>query len=199
MIRFEKVSKRYGNGSYAVDNLDLQVDAGELCVLVGPSGGGKTTVLRMVNRLVEPTSGKVLVDGKTSPPSTCRAAPPDGLRDPAAGPFPSFESRRQCSLRAPAARLGPRPCTRPRFRPVGPGRPRPRRIRRSLPAPALGRAGTARRRRPRPGRDPPVLLMDEPFGPSTRLPGSGSSRSSCACSSSSTRPSSSSHTTSTRR
>jgi len=47
-----------------VDNLDLQVDAGELCVLVGPSGGGKTTVLRMVNRLVEPTSGKVLVDGK---------------------------------------------------------------------------------------------------------------------------------------
>jgi osmoprotectant transport system ATP-binding protein len=64
MIRFEKVSKRYGNGSYAVDNLDLQVDAGELCVLVGPSGGGKTTVLRMVNRLVEPTSGKVLVDGK---------------------------------------------------------------------------------------------------------------------------------------
>jgi osmoprotectant transport system ATP-binding protein len=64
MIRFEKVSKRYGNGSYAVDNLDLQVDAGELCVLVGPSGGGKTTVLRMVNRLVEPTSGKVLVDGR---------------------------------------------------------------------------------------------------------------------------------------
>ena len=64
MIRFEKVSKRYGNGAYAVDNLDLQVDAGELCVLVGPSGGGKTTVLRMVNRLVEPTSGRVLVDGQ---------------------------------------------------------------------------------------------------------------------------------------
>ncbi|MGO9660534.1 MAG: ABC transporter ATP-binding protein [Acidimicrobiales bacterium] len=64
MIRFEKVSKRYGNGAYAVDNLDLQIDAGELCVLVGPSGGGKTTVLRMVNRLVEPTSGRVLVDGQ---------------------------------------------------------------------------------------------------------------------------------------
>jgi osmoprotectant transport system ATP-binding protein len=44
--------------------LDLQIDAGELCVLVGPSGGGKTTVLRMVNRLVEPTSGTVLVDGQ---------------------------------------------------------------------------------------------------------------------------------------
>ena len=64
MIRFEKVSKRYGNGAYAVENLDLQIDAGELCVLVGPSGGGKTTVLRMVNRLVEPTSGRVLVDGQ---------------------------------------------------------------------------------------------------------------------------------------
>jgi osmoprotectant transport system ATP-binding protein len=64
VIRFEKVSKRYGNGSYAVDHLDLQVDAGELCVLVGPSGGGKTTVLRMVNRLVEPTSGNVLVNGR---------------------------------------------------------------------------------------------------------------------------------------
>ncbi len=64
MIRFEKVSKRYGNGAYAVEDLDLQIDAGELCVLVGPSGGGKTTVLRMVNRLVEPTSGRVLVDGR---------------------------------------------------------------------------------------------------------------------------------------
>ncbi len=63
MIRFESVCKRYGNGAYAVEDLDLQVNAGELCVLVGPSGGGKTTVLRMVNRLVEPTSGRVLVDG----------------------------------------------------------------------------------------------------------------------------------------
>ena len=63
MIRFEAVSKRYGNGTYAVDNLDLNVAAGELCVLVGPSGGGKTTVLRMVNRLVEPSSGRVLVNG----------------------------------------------------------------------------------------------------------------------------------------
>ncbi|HMK98208.1 MAG TPA: ATP-binding cassette domain-containing protein [Acidimicrobiales bacterium] len=64
MIRFEDVYKRYGNGTYAVTGLDLEVVAGELCVLVGPSGGGKTTILRMVNRLVEPTSGKVLVDGR---------------------------------------------------------------------------------------------------------------------------------------
>jgi osmoprotectant transport system ATP-binding protein len=63
MISFESVSKRYGKDVYAVTSLDLEVLAGELCVLVGPSGAGKTTVLRMVNRLVEPTSGRVLVDG----------------------------------------------------------------------------------------------------------------------------------------
>ena len=64
MISFEAVSKRYGNGSYAVENFTLDVAEGELCVLVGPSGGGKTTILRMVNRMVEPTSGQVLVDGR---------------------------------------------------------------------------------------------------------------------------------------
>ncbi len=63
MISFEAVSKRFGNGSYAVENFTLDVDEGELCVLVGPSGGGKTTILRMVNRMVEPSSGRVLVDG----------------------------------------------------------------------------------------------------------------------------------------
>jgi len=64
MIRFEKVSKRFGTDTYAVENLDLDIDEGELCVLVGPSGGGKTTILRMVNRLVEPTSGRVLLNGE---------------------------------------------------------------------------------------------------------------------------------------
>lgn len=62
MIRFEEVSKRYDNGVYAVQDLTLEVRAGELCVLVGPSGGGKTTILRMVNRLVEPSGGRILVD-----------------------------------------------------------------------------------------------------------------------------------------
>jgi len=64
MIRFEEVSKHYGNGVYAVQDLNLEVTTGELCVLVGPSGGGKTTVLRMVNRLVEPSSGRVVIDGQ---------------------------------------------------------------------------------------------------------------------------------------
>jgi osmoprotectant transport system ATP-binding protein len=64
MIRFEAVTKHYGRDADAVDNFNLEVGDGELCVLVGPSGGGKTTILRMVNRMVEPTSGRVLVDGK---------------------------------------------------------------------------------------------------------------------------------------
>jgi osmoprotectant transport system ATP-binding protein len=64
VITFEGVSKRYGDESYAVENFDLEVAEGELCVLVGPSGGGKTTILRMVNRMVEPSSGRVLVDGR---------------------------------------------------------------------------------------------------------------------------------------
>ena len=64
MISFEDVSKRYGDDSYAVENFNLEVGEGELCVLVGPSGGGKTTILRMVNRMVEPSSGRVLVDGR---------------------------------------------------------------------------------------------------------------------------------------
>jgi osmoprotectant transport system ATP-binding protein len=63
MIKFDAVSKRYGAGAYAVENFNLEVADGELCVLVGPSGGGKTTILRMVNRMEQPTSGRVLVDG----------------------------------------------------------------------------------------------------------------------------------------
>ncbi|WP_149359315.1 ABC transporter ATP-binding protein [Lolliginicoccus suaedae] len=63
MIRFERVGKRYPDGTTAVESLDLEVPAGTLTVLVGPSGCGKTTSLRMINRMVEPSGGRVLVDG----------------------------------------------------------------------------------------------------------------------------------------
>ena len=63
-IRIEAVSKRYGDGTAAVHGLSLDVRRGELCVLVGPSGCGKTTTMKMINRLVEPTSGRVLLDGE---------------------------------------------------------------------------------------------------------------------------------------
>ena len=63
-IRLEAVSKRYDDGTTAVHELSLDVERGELVVLVGPSGCGKTTTMKMVNRLVEPTSGRVLLEGE---------------------------------------------------------------------------------------------------------------------------------------
>lgn len=62
MIEFADVAKSF-EGHTVLDHVSLKVREGELFVLVGPSGGGKTTMLKMVNRLVEPDSGKVLVDG----------------------------------------------------------------------------------------------------------------------------------------
>ena len=64
VVEFERVTKRYGGGPPAVDDLTLRVPAGEICVLVGPSGCGKTTTMKMVNRLVEPSSGRVMIDGR---------------------------------------------------------------------------------------------------------------------------------------
>jgi len=63
VVAFEGVSKRYAGGAVALADLTLTVPAGEICALVGPSGGGKTTALKLVNRLVEPTTGRVLIDG----------------------------------------------------------------------------------------------------------------------------------------
>lgn len=64
MIRFEQVGKVYPDGTTAVDGLSFEVAEGELVTLVGPSGCGKTTTMMMVNRLIEPTSGRILVDGE---------------------------------------------------------------------------------------------------------------------------------------
>src|ERR1700738_4967284 len=63
-VEFRHVSKQYGPDQGAVVDLSLLVPAGDICVLVGPSGCGKTTSLKMVNRLVEPSSGQVLIDGE---------------------------------------------------------------------------------------------------------------------------------------
>ncbi len=64
MIRFEQVTKRYPDGTTVVDDLSFEVSEGELVTLVGPSGCGKTTTMMMVNRLIEPTSGRILVNGE---------------------------------------------------------------------------------------------------------------------------------------
>jgi len=63
MIQVEGLTRRYG-GALAVASVSFRVDPGELVALVGDSGSGKTTTLKMINRLVEPSAGKVLVEGR---------------------------------------------------------------------------------------------------------------------------------------
>jgi osmoprotectant transport system ATP-binding protein len=62
MIKFESVVKRYPDGTVAVNGLDLIAPSGQITVFVGPSGCGKTTSLRMINRMIEPTSGRIWLD-----------------------------------------------------------------------------------------------------------------------------------------
>jgi osmoprotectant transport system ATP-binding protein len=63
VIDFTGVTKQYPDGTVAVDDLTLQVPDGTLTVFVGPSGCGKTTSMRMINRMIEPTSGTLTVNG----------------------------------------------------------------------------------------------------------------------------------------
>ncbi|HYZ47174.1 MAG TPA: ATP-binding cassette domain-containing protein, partial [Actinomycetota bacterium] len=66
MISLQDVSKRFGSSAPpAVTSLSLEVARGHTAVLVGPSGCGKTTTMKMINRLIEPTSGSIMVDGKS--------------------------------------------------------------------------------------------------------------------------------------
>jgi osmoprotectant transport system ATP-binding protein len=63
MIQFRNVSKRYGK-KIILDNLTLDIKAGEFVILIGPSGCGKTTTLKTINRLIEPDSGEIIIDSK---------------------------------------------------------------------------------------------------------------------------------------
>ncbi|MET7477716.1 ABC transporter ATP-binding protein [Streptomyces sp. NPDC005648] len=64
MIRIDSVTKRYPDGTVAVDNLSLEIPDRAITVFVGPSGCGKTTTLRMINRMIEPSEGTITIDGK---------------------------------------------------------------------------------------------------------------------------------------
>lgn len=64
MIEFRSVSKQFGHGALAVDDFSLTIPAHRTTVFVGSSGCGKTTLLRMINRMVDPTAGTVLIDGE---------------------------------------------------------------------------------------------------------------------------------------
>jgi osmoprotectant transport system ATP-binding protein len=167
VVDFDRVTKRYGGKGdvAAVQELSMRVPGGEVCVLVGPSGCGKTTTLKMVNRLVEPSSGRVLLDGDDI-----------GKRNP-------VELRRRIGYVIqqtglfPHLTVGANVATVPRLLGWDAHRTRervdelidlvgldPAKYRDRYPAQLSGgerqRIGVARAI----ATDPPVLLMDEPFG-----------------------------------
>lgn len=165
MLVFDKVAKRYGDSALAVDHLDLEVHTGELCVLVGPSGCGKTTTLKMVNRLVEPTSGRILFDGEdiagVDPVALRRRM---GYVIQQAGLFPHLRVAENVAtvprlLGWDKARTKARVAELLDLVGLDPdlyGRRYPH----ELSGGQQQRVGVARAL----GGDPPVLLMDEPFG-----------------------------------
>jgi len=64
MIEFKNLTKKFPGGKIAVDSINLTFNDGEFIVLIGTSGSGKTTSMRMINRMIEPSFGEILIDGK---------------------------------------------------------------------------------------------------------------------------------------
>lgn len=64
MIKFENVAKQYEDEFVALKNINMEINRGELVTLIGPSGCGKTTTMRMINRLTEPSGGRILIEGQ---------------------------------------------------------------------------------------------------------------------------------------
>jgi len=164
MFALEQLTKRYGD-SVVVDRLSLQVARGELLVLLGGSGSGKTTTLKMINRLVEPSVGRVLIDG-----ADVMAVEPAALRRrigyafQQVGLFPHMTVAENVGITPAlldwdAARIAARVDTLLELVELDPATFRDRR-----PAELSGgqqqRVGVARAL----AAEPAVLLLDEPFG-----------------------------------
>jgi osmoprotectant transport system ATP-binding protein len=163
-VEFREVTKRYAD-QLAVDSLSFTVPAGKICILVGPSGSGKTTSLKMVNRLIEPTSGAILIDGldvtKEEPTRLRRRI---GYVIQQVGLFPHQTIAENVAtvpvlLSWPKQRIAARVDELLALVGLDPGRYATR-----YPAQLSGgerqRAGVARAL----AAEPPVMLMDEPFG-----------------------------------
>jgi osmoprotectant transport system ATP-binding protein len=166
MIELEQLSKRYpGQSAPAVDRLDLRIAEGEIVVLVGPSGCGKTTTLKMINRIIEPSSGKIRLEGED-----VTQADPDQLRRrigyviQQVGLFPHQTIGRNIAavprlLRWPQKRIEGRVDELLHLVGMDPGTYRDR-YPKELSGGQRQRIGVARAL----AADPPVMLMDEPFG-----------------------------------
>ncbi|HWT94128.1 MAG TPA: ABC transporter ATP-binding protein [Solirubrobacteraceae bacterium] len=164
-LEFRQASKRYpGAAEPAVRELTLEVPAGETCVLVGPSGCGKTTAMRMVNRMIEPTSGDILLDGrsvKDQHPDTLRRS--IGYVIQQIGLFP-HRTVAQNVATVPELEGWDRKRIAARVDElldlVGLDRGLAKRYPAQLSGGQRQRVGVARAL----AADPPLLLMDEPFG-----------------------------------
>ena len=163
MITFERVTKRYPGGTVAVDNLDLDVPAGNTMVLVGPSGCGKTTSLRMINRMVEPTSGRIMLDGQDvteARPAALRRRIGYVIQQSGLFPHRTIEDNiATVPLLTGWSRGKARGRARELMGLVGLEPQLARRYPHQLSGGQQQRVGVARAL----AADPPVLLMDEPF------------------------------------
>jgi osmoprotectant transport system ATP-binding protein len=165
-IRLEAVTKIFpGVARPAVDALDLTVEKGDVCVLIGPSGCGKTTTMRMVNRLIEPTSGRIVVgerDVTHGDPVELRRH--IGYVIQQIGLFPHMTIAQNVAtvpklLGWDAARIRARAEEMLALVGLDPGQYL-RRYPRHLSGGQRQRVGVARAL----AADPPIMLMDEPFG-----------------------------------
>jgi osmoprotectant transport system ATP-binding protein len=163
VIEFQSVTKKYDDGAVAVDDLNLVVDPGTITVFVGPSGCGKTTSLRMVNRMLDPTSGTILVDGKNildSDPALLRRR--IGYVIQHAGLFPHrsvVDNIATVPLLSGESKSKARGRARELLATVGLAPELGDRYPSQLSGGQQQRVGVARAL----AADPPVLLMDEPF------------------------------------
>ncbi|MCV7424021.1 ATP-binding cassette domain-containing protein [Mycobacterium yunnanensis] len=165
-IQLDHVSKVYpGSTQPAVDDVSLDIPAGEVVVFVGPSGCGKTTTMRMINRLSEPTSGKILIGDKDAlsiKPTELRRS--IGYSIQQAGLFPHMTIRQNVGLvpgllKWDRKRIADRVDELLDLVGLDPGQYADR-YPRQLSGGQQQRVGVARAL----AADPPVLLMDEPFG-----------------------------------
>ena len=165
-IRLEKVTKLFpGVAKPAVDALDLTIETGKVCVLIGPSGCGKTTTMRMVNRLIEPTSGRILVGDR----DVLQADPVElrrhiGYVIQQIGLFPHMTIAQNVAtvpklLGWEASRIKARTAEMLELVGLDPAQYLSR-YPRHLSGGQRQRVGVARAL----AADPPVMLMDEPFG-----------------------------------
>ncbi|RLV08975.1 polyamine ABC transporter ATP-binding protein [Streptomyces griseocarneus] len=165
-IHLENLTKRFpGSSAPAVDCVNMEIRAGELVVFVGPSGCGKTTTMKMINRLIEPTSGRIRIDGEdVTGMDPVRLRRKIGYAIQQSGLFPHMTVAQNIAL-VPRmtgwskARTGTRVDEMLDLVGLDPGEFRAR-YPRQLSGGQQQRVGVARAL----AADPPVLLMDEPFG-----------------------------------